>query len=274
MRLVVIRCCFYMRAYYRQQRIMKPRNVKGCRLLVIALAAAIIFPGLLEAADSPNLAKYDRLHRELIALSREVGPLRDLSNEEKAAFAVRVRALREKVGQEIAEDTVVVNGVSRSRTDVRKEYMELRAARRESDRKRQVLDKLEVKETGVTFVGGEGEEPFARLAFKVENRGDFAVSRLRVRVRLVSEGRTVPWGEDEYTIRIRGGVEAGETRQLVDEVRGDLAFRPPSGVALKAEVVVVELFDALGVSVVGKDDFTEFERQSLASLDVQLEDLF
>ena len=70
-----------------------------------------------------------------------------------------------------------------------------------------------------------------------------------------------------------GGVEAEETRSIIETVGGDLAFGPPADVKLHVEVQVVELFDESDESV-GRDRFTEADRAALSQLEVLREDLY
>ncbi len=48
----------------------------------------------------------------------------------------------------------------------------------------------------------------------VTNRLDWAIAGIRIAYQVFSEGRSVPWMDEDFSLAIRGGIEPGETRKL------------------------------------------------------------
>lgn len=244
--------------------------MKSLRNLILLLASLCCIHTV--AADQQFIEKYDRMYKRLIAMTEERGPIANLSETERDAFMVDVRNMMTEVGEEVENEFVAFDGGILDKSKARQRLVLLSARQKVSKNLRKVLDRMEILDSKIEFKN-HGDEATATLQLTCRNGANFAVSKIRVHTKVVSEGRTVPWAEDSYVIRIRGGVEAGETRSIIETVGGDLAFEPPADVKLHVEVQVVELFDASGESV-GRDSFTEGDSVALSQLEALREDLY
>ena len=237
----------------------------------ILLSSVVV--GLSADADRLMIEKYDRMYKRLMEMTDARGPMASLSRSQREAFMLDVRKMMTEVSGEIQEEFVSVGGGSVEKKEAREQLVLLTARQKESRSVRKVLDRFSVENAHAEFSHHQGSVASTVLNLTCHNSGQFAVSKVRVRATVVSEGRSVPWAQDDYLIRIRGGVEPGERREIKEAVRGDLAFEAPAATELQLVVKVIELFDENGESV-GKDTFSEKERRSLADFEAIREDLY
>lgn len=224
-------------------------------------------------ADQPFVEKYDRMYKQLIAMTEERGPIARLSEKERETFMVDVRKMIADVEEEVENEFVSIGGSIIQKKQAQKQLVLLSALQKTSKNLRLVLDPFEVQDVRIDFSRVERNGDPVTLHLTCHNQTDFAVSKVRVRAKVVSEGRTIPWAKDDYLIRIRGGVEAGETRRITETIQGDLSFVPAAGIELSVQVKVLELFDEKGNSV-GIDKFSEKDQALLSELETVREDLF
>ncbi|MFC1660323.1 hypothetical protein ACFL3S_02505 [Gemmatimonadota bacterium] len=91
----------------------------------------------------------------------------------------------------------------------RQHLAELRYASAKYDEARDSLSRFEVREAGLTQEQGYiGLESTIRLT--VRNGTSHSISRAFFKARVASEGRSVPWIEEEFNHSIPGGLEPGE----------------------------------------------------------------
>ena len=238
---------------------------------LILLLASLCFIRTV-GADQQPIEKYDRMYKRLTTMTEEKGPIGNLSETELNAFLIDIRKMMAEVGEEVENEFVSIGGGLLQKKEAQKQLILLAASEQTSKNIRKVLDPFEIRDAQIGF-DEKGEGNSATLHLTCRNGTDFAVSKLRVNTKVVSEGRVVPWAEDSYVIRIRGGIEAGETRSILETVGGDLAFEPPTDMKLKVLVQIVELFDESGESV-GRDVFTDGDRRALSQLEAIREDLY
>lgn len=58
-----------------------------------------------------------------------------------------------------------------------------------------------------------------RLEFDISNNLPFALAGIHIEYRLVGQGRSVPWDQDDFFLSISGGIEPDETRTITTSAR-------------------------------------------------------
>lgn len=76
------------------------------------------------------------------------------------------------------------------------------------------------------------------IHMNVTNNLSWAIAGIRVGYKVLSEGRSVPWEQDDFSLSISGGIEPGETREIRTSLHGIPAIAPKELIAT-AEVLDV-----------------------------------
>lgn len=117
-----------------------------------------------------------------------------------------------KTGEEIISyaKQVTAEREARQKEQAIQEIKELEAKKLNADKDREALKKFEVSKSRFSMEKQDYgvDQPVIRLV--VKNNTDKAISRVSFHGVIASEGREVPWFEDDFSYAIPGGLEPGE----------------------------------------------------------------